>query len=57
MEGMVQEILTVSRMKLSKVGLRKEKVAWFLKCKEAGEKAGIALPEQETISFTNFIRG
>lgn len=57
MEGMVQEILTVSRMKLSKVGLRKEKVAWFLKCKEAGEKAGIAPPEQETISFTNFIRG
>ena len=30
-------------------------MAWFLKCKEAGEKAGIALPEQETISFTNFI--
>ena len=31
-------------------------MAWFLKCKEAGVKAGIALPEQETISFTNFIR-
>jgi len=31
-------------------------MAWFLKCKEAGAKAGITLPEQETISFTNFIR-
>ncbi len=31
-------------------------MAWFLKCKEAGMKAGIPLPEQETISFTNFIR-
>lgn len=32
-------------------------MAWFLKCKEAGERAGIALPEQEVISFTNFVRG
>ena len=32
-------------------------MAWFLKCREAGEKAGIALPEQEVISFTNFVRG
>ena len=31
-------------------------MAWFLKCKQAGEKAGIALPEQEKIDFTNFIR-
>lgn len=31
-------------------------MAWFLKCKEAGTKAGIPMPEQETISFTNFIR-
>ena len=31
-------------------------MAWFLKCKEAGIKAGISLPEQETIHFTNFIR-
>lgn len=31
-------------------------MAWFLKCKEAGAKAGIPLPEQETITFTNFIR-
>lgn len=30
-------------------------MAWFLKCKEAGERAGIALPEQEAVSFTNFI--
>lgn len=30
-------------------------MAWFLKCKETGEKAGIALPEQEAVSFTNFI--
>ena len=31
-------------------------MAWFLKCKEAGEKAGIQLPEQEPMTFTNFIR-
>ena len=31
-------------------------MAFFLKCKEAGLAAGVALPEQETISFTNFIR-
>lgn len=31
-------------------------MAFFLKCKEAGLAAGVALPEQEVISFTNFIR-
>lgn len=31
-------------------------MAFFLKCKEAGLAAGVPLPEQETISFTNFIR-
>lgn len=31
-------------------------MAWFLKCKEAGKKAGISLPEQEQIHFTNFVR-
>ena len=31
-------------------------MAWFLKCKEAGEKVGVPLPEQEQIHFTNFIR-
>lgn len=31
-------------------------MAWFLKCKEAGEKAGISLPENEEPIFTNFIR-
>lgn len=31
-------------------------MAWFLKCKEAGEKAGIQIPEQEPMTFTNFIR-
>lgn len=30
--------------------------AFFLKCKQAGEQAGINLPEQETVMFTNFIR-
>ena len=32
-------------------------MAWFLKCKEAGEKAGVPLPETEVTTFTNFIRG
>lgn len=31
-------------------------MAWFLKLKEAGEKAGVELPKQEEIVFTNFIR-
>lgn len=31
-------------------------MAWFLKCKEAGIKAGIAFPEREEHIFTNFIR-
>lgn len=31
-------------------------MAWFLKCKEAGAKAGIHLPEKEEYIFTNFIR-
>lgn len=31
-------------------------MAWFLKCKEAGIKAGIALPEKEAHISTNFIR-
>jgi multimeric flavodoxin WrbA len=29
-------------------------MAWFLKCKEAGIKAGVPLPEREKIIFTNF---
>ena len=31
-------------------------MAWHLKCREAGEKAGVQLPKQEEIVFTNFIR-
>ena len=31
-------------------------MSFFLKCKEAGLKAGIQLPEQEQFVFTNFIR-
>jgi len=31
-------------------------MSWFLKCKEAGIKAGIKLPEQEDSIATNFIR-
>jgi multimeric flavodoxin WrbA len=31
-------------------------MAWFLKCQEAGIKAGVALPEKEDRVFTNFIR-
>ena len=31
-------------------------MAWFLKCKEAGTKAGVKQPEQEARVFTNFIR-
>lgn len=31
-------------------------MAWFLKCKEAGKKAGIPFPVEEEYIFTNFIR-
>ncbi|MGA2091348.1 MAG: flavodoxin family protein [Endomicrobiales bacterium] len=31
-------------------------MAWFLKCKEAGIKAGVPLPLREEIVFTNFVR-
>lgn len=31
-------------------------MAWFLKCKEAGMKAGVQLPMKEESIFTNFIR-
>ena len=31
-------------------------MAWLLKCKEAGERAGVPVPKTEEIVFTNFIR-
>ena len=31
-------------------------MAWFLKLKEAGAKAGIQLPKEEQVTLTNFIR-
>ena len=31
-------------------------MAYYLKCIEAGKKAGISLPKQEAICFTNFIK-
>lgn len=31
-------------------------MAWFLKCKEAGQKAGIEFPVMEESIYTNFIR-
>ena len=31
-------------------------MAWHLKCQEAGKKAGIPLPKEEEVTFTNFIR-
>ena len=31
-------------------------MTWFLKCKEAGEKAGVPLPWREDFTLTNFIR-
>jgi len=41
-----------------KISLNKENrnMAYYLKCQEAGRKAGITMPEQEEITFTNFIR-
>ena len=31
-------------------------MAWHLKCQEAAKKAGIPMPKEEEITFTNFIR-
>lgn len=31
-------------------------LAWHLKCKEAGEKAGVPMPKQEEVVYTNFIK-
>ncbi len=31
-------------------------MAFFLKCKDAGLKAGLSIPEKEERVFTNFIR-
>ncbi|MBR1907790.1 flavodoxin family protein [bacterium] len=31
-------------------------MAWHLKCKEAGEKAGVPMPKTEEVVFTNFIQ-
>lgn len=32
-------------------------MAWFLKCKEAGRQAGVAMPVREDHLITSFIRG
>ena len=31
-------------------------MAWHLKCREAAEKAGVKMPAQEEVVFTNFVR-
>ena len=31
-------------------------MAWHLRCQEAGKKAGVPMPKEEEIVFTNFIR-
>lgn len=31
-------------------------MAWHLKCQEAGKKAGVPMPKEEEVTFTNFIR-
>ena len=31
-------------------------MAWHLKCQEAGRKAGVPMPKEENVVFTNFIR-
>jgi len=31
-------------------------MAFFLKCKEIGLKNGVEMPEEEAVTFTNFIR-
>ncbi len=33
-----------------------QNMAYYLKCQEAGKKAGIHMPEPEQTTYTNFIR-
>lgn len=52
---------TPEEVKKDKEGLQIMRIlgrnmAFFLKCKEAGMKADIDLPEREETTFTNFIR-
>lgn len=53
---------TPDEVKQDKEGMQNMRIlaknmAYFLKMKQAAEKAGIMPPEKETIEFTNFIRG
>lgn len=41
---------------LQTVRIMARNMAWFLKCKEAGLKAGVSLPQREPTAITNFIR-
>ena len=50
-EEVVQDIEGMQNMRFVARNL-----AWFLKCKEAGEKAGIQPPVGEDVIYTNYIR-
>ena len=50
-EEVIQDIEGMQNMRILA-----RNMAWHLKCKEAGEKAGVPMPKQEQTTFTNFIR-
>lgn len=52
---------TAEQVKQDEEGMQNMRIlarnmAWHLKCLEAAKKAGVAMPKQEEIVFTNFIR-
>lgn len=54
--GHVQRKLKKDEEGMQVMRILGKNMAYFLKCKESAQKAGIAAPEQEFITFTNFIR-
>lgn len=50
-EEVLQDIEGIQNMRFVARNL-----AWFLKCKQAGEQAGIKEPESEEVIYTNYIR-
>ena len=50
-EDVVQDLEGMQNMRILA-----RNMAWHLKCREAAEKAGVQLPKEEEIVFTNFIR-
>lgn len=54
--GMTPEEVREDREGMQNMRYLGRNMAWLLACLEAGKQASVALPEQEPVTFTNFIR-